>query len=77
MTLDVQSGGVLVQTQGDANQTPDSGPVRLDAVANRMVASVPFLGWLTVLRGWIWLALGAVLVLIALKWLKGVVRSRL
>jgi signal peptidase len=71
------SDGVLVQTQGDANNTLDSGPVRLDATAYRLAGTVPFLGWLIVLRSWIWLAFGAALVLIALAWLRGMVRARL
>ena len=70
------SGGVFVQTQGDANNTPDFGPVHLDVTASRLAWSVPLLGWLILLRGWIWLAFGGVLVLIALGWLKGVVRSK-
>jgi signal peptidase I len=71
------SAGVLVETQGDANNTLDSGPVRLDATAFRLAGSVPFLGWLIVLRSWIWLAFGAALVLLALAWLRGVVGARL
>jgi signal peptidase len=74
VTLDLRPGAVLVQTQGDANQTPDYGPVQLDATAYRMVASIPFLGWLVELRAWIWLAFGAVLLLMAVRWVKGVVR---
>ena len=70
------TGGVFVQTQGDANNTPDFGPVHLDVTASRLAASVPLLGWLILLRSWIWLAFGGVLVLIALGWLKGVVRSK-
>ena len=67
---------VFVQTQGDANNTPDFGPVHLDVTASRLAASVPLLGWLILLRSWIWLAFGGVLLLIALGWLKGVVRSK-
>jgi signal peptidase I len=76
VTLDPRPGAVLVQTQGDANQTPDYGPVQLDVTAYRMVASIPLLGLLIELRAWIWLAFGAVLLLIALGWVKGVVRAK-
>ena len=77
VSVDLRPGVVLVQTQGDANQTPDYGPVQLDATAYRMVASMPFLGWLVELRAWIWLAFGAVLLLMTLGWVKGVVRAKL
>ena len=77
VSLSATDGSVVVQTQGDANNTLDPGPVRLDATAYRMAAYVPFLGWLVELRPWIWLAFAATLVLIALGWGRGVVVSRL
>jgi signal peptidase I len=71
------NGVVLAQTRGDANNVNDAGPVQLSNVSYRLTASVPLLGWATVMRGYIWLAMFAVLGLMALLWLKGVMLVRI
>jgi signal peptidase I len=70
-------GAVVVQTQGDANNVSDLGPVRLSDTSYRLAASVPLLGWLTVMRAYVWLVVLAILSLMALLWAKGVVRAKL
>ena len=69
--------GIVVMTQGDANQVPDLGPVQLDATAYRLVGTAPLLGWLIELRALIWLLFGAVIVLMALRWARKVVKAKL
>ena len=72
--LRADGGAVVVQTQGDANNAPDFGPVQLDASAYRMVGSLPLVGWLIELRALVWLAFVAAVLATILLWLKGVVR---
>ena len=52
-----------MSTKGDANRVPDPwGPVQLQgSTAYRLVAVVPFVGWLTHYKGLLFIAAGLVL----------------
>jgi signal peptidase I len=74
---DLGGGTILVQTRGDANNADDPGPVLLGDDAYRLVRSVPLLGWLILIRPYVWLLLLAVLAAIGALWVKGVVPRKL
>ena len=74
VSLTAGAAGVSVQTKGDANNVNDFGPVRLAPVEYRMAAVIPYLGWLTYLRGFMWLFVGAGVLVLMVGTLSGVLK---
>lgn len=49
--VDIDSHEKTVTTKGDANSSVDPMPTKADMIAGRMVYSVPFLGYISILLG--------------------------
>jgi signal peptidase I len=69
-----------VQTKGDANQSPDE-PVKLvGSDAYRLVAAIPYVGWLLNAKAAVWLVAGLALVFVfgkeGLSLVRSVTRNR-
>ena len=76
VSLTPGAAGVSVQTKGDANNVNDFGPVRLASTGYRMVAVIPYLGWLIYLRGFMWLFVGAGVLVLGVGTLSGALKNR-
>jgi signal peptidase len=71
VTLTVDDAGTTVTTRGDANSVPDPWRATLRGeTAYRLALVVPYIGWLTELRGLPFIAAGFVVALILVRELR-------
>ena len=61
------NGRVMVTTKGDANRVADPQIILQGTTAFRMVASIPYVGWLTQVKGPLLIASGLLVALVLIR----------